>query len=770
MTVAAGAAGGENGSSYGAKGGTAGENKPRRPAADPQQWGATVCACRGSHWPGCPNNLVNGHPLNLLVAREKARMCAAATFVASRWRGQVMRKQRAWIYNLKAELMALNIGQLRARAQGLYLSDVEVQAVVEGHNPRGALIELIWNAVQAATNRYNSCGSIDESVKAETAPLLTDLKHCKTVKSLRACAVRENVDSAAVDKAINGSAHPTNALTDVIVDTASSRVRLRIEARLRTAVASGAEIANFPGRLRRHTAWGWILVAAACIVAVGLCVAMATEEGTELLRALLLVYASEYASMNGTDLHAEHAYLVRGVGWTVLLATALVIFGLVRLKAMSVVRRTCKTVQRTCFLCCKLCKKDGASPAAIADADSSVRDGLNTFATQAREERITAEQAIKECPQVVEIGVRVWAEVFKKHDKDKSGDLDCDEFIKAVQDHLKDAALTREQLTRLFRTIDSDNGGTVSAQELEEFARENSRIVEQKRIQEKTFGDPFSAEAANYIFKEAEMYSAEERVRVLDKLHVEGLLVDFVAACRKTYATENAPTLAGAIPVGAVAGTVWRVMHDADGYWYCNTETKTSVWDMPRDVEVKLGLDSSRVPGASPRLSTQLFDKPSKSQMHESFDKVDVNLSGKLSLKGVTQGLTHLFHGCKDGDLDTALYYAYWAAQIRKTDKVEQSAYVMLVNYLVCFNNIWYKLGLTHGGGARGVSYKVFVEMSRIVDGLDATQTENAYIQVTKMSTSLAGAVVDDFCLWCVKNHADTLAKPTSKGTETTSI
>jgi Ca2+-binding EF-hand superfamily protein len=49
-------------------------------------------------------------------------------------------------------------------------------------------------------------------------------------------------------------------------------------------------------------------------------------------------------------------------------------------------------------------------------------------------------------------------------DKNKSGDLDQEEFQTLLKSHLKD--IIPETLTRLFRTMDTDNNGRITFREL----------------------------------------------------------------------------------------------------------------------------------------------------------------------------------------------------------------------------------------------------------------------------------------------------------------
>eukprot|EP01043_Picozoa_sp_COSAG02_P023401 COSAG02_NODE_1249_length_13624_cov_4.621600_3_plen_1209_part_00 len=64
-----------------------------------------------------------------------------------------------------------------------------------------------------------------------------------------------------------------------------------------------------------------------------------------------------------------------------------------------------------------------------------------------------------------------WDTAFEHFDRDGSGELECHEFIKAVRKTIgiTKAEIDDESLQRLFRQIDQDRSGAISAQELRQF-------------------------------------------------------------------------------------------------------------------------------------------------------------------------------------------------------------------------------------------------------------------------------------------------------------
>ena len=67
--------------------------------------------------------------------------------------------------------------------------------------------------------------------------------------------------------------------------------------------------------------------------------------------------------------------------------------------------------------------------------------------------------------------LRPWADVFEEIDSDGDGALDLDEFVVAVCALEGTAAsqITKAELAKLFGRVDTDGGGTISAEELMAF-------------------------------------------------------------------------------------------------------------------------------------------------------------------------------------------------------------------------------------------------------------------------------------------------------------
>ena len=68
-------------------------------------------------------------------------------------------------------------------------------------------------------------------------------------------------------------------------------------------------------------------------------------------------------------------------------------------------------------------------------------------------------------------GAEEWDTLFEQYDRDGNGELNCQEFIKAVR---KENGITKKvmddkTLAKLFKKIDTDGGGTICSQELQDF-------------------------------------------------------------------------------------------------------------------------------------------------------------------------------------------------------------------------------------------------------------------------------------------------------------
>ena len=64
-----------------------------------------------------------------------------------------------------------------------------------------------------------------------------------------------------------------------------------------------------------------------------------------------------------------------------------------------------------------------------------------------------------------------WVDIFKHYDSDGSGELDFDEFRKAIRRHgrMSIRSVTDDELKEVFAVVDTDCGGTVSAEEFQRF-------------------------------------------------------------------------------------------------------------------------------------------------------------------------------------------------------------------------------------------------------------------------------------------------------------
>lgn len=72
-----------------------------------------------------------------------------------------------------------------------------------------------------------------------------------------------------------------------------------------------------------------------------------------------------------------------------------------------------------------------------------------------------------------------WVDIFKHYDTDGSGELDWEEFRKAVRRHgrMSIRSVSDDDLKEVFAIVDTDSGGTVSAEEFEAFLRDPAKGV-----------------------------------------------------------------------------------------------------------------------------------------------------------------------------------------------------------------------------------------------------------------------------------------------------
>lgn len=72
-----------------------------------------------------------------------------------------------------------------------------------------------------------------------------------------------------------------------------------------------------------------------------------------------------------------------------------------------------------------------------------------------------------------------WDSLFARYDRDGSGELDCQEFIKAVrkENGVTMAMMDNGALARLFRHIDVDGGGSICAEEFKDFIAWKPKLV-----------------------------------------------------------------------------------------------------------------------------------------------------------------------------------------------------------------------------------------------------------------------------------------------------
>jgi hypothetical protein len=62
-----------------------------------------------------------------------------------------------------------------------------------------------------------------------------------------------------------------------------------------------------------------------------------------------------------------------------------------------------------------------------------------------------------------------WQRLFKQYDKDGNGELDADEFAKAVRRYVTPKQMNDGELGQLFKAVDLDGGGTIGPDEFYEF-------------------------------------------------------------------------------------------------------------------------------------------------------------------------------------------------------------------------------------------------------------------------------------------------------------
>lgn len=67
------------------------------------------------------------------------------------------------------------------------------------------------------------------------------------------------------------------------------------------------------------------------------------------------------------------------------------------------------------------------------------------------------------------LGTADWQSLFQQYDKDGNGELDEDEFAKAVRKYVSESQLSDKELKLLFRDVDKDGGGSIGPAEFEEF-------------------------------------------------------------------------------------------------------------------------------------------------------------------------------------------------------------------------------------------------------------------------------------------------------------
>ena len=143
------------------------------------------------------------------------------------------------------------------------------------------------------------------------------------------------------------------------------------------------------------------------------------------------------------------------------------------------------------------------------------------------------------------------------------------------------------------------------------------------------------------------------------------------------------------------------------------------------------------------------LDLPTKEERNKLFDRLDVNGNGGLSLAEIDKGVAEMFPSlnCKP-----ALMRAYKAADLSGDGFIGRREFLLLLEYLVYFNNLFHKFQEIDANHDRRLTLEEFVHGCAVV-GV-AVDREEAEREFAKMDANSGGYVLfDEFCVWCANRE-----------------
>ena len=191
-------------------------------------------------------------------------------------------------------------------------------------------------------------------------------------------------------------------------------------------------------------------------------------------------------------------------------------------------------------------------------------------------------------------------------------------------------------------------------------------------------------------------------------------------------------------------GAARALVYELYGVAWPTVATMTSEFSWPMSMDVPREPDEV-TPLASDKL---VIGEPD--ELIKQFDEIDLNKNGELDWKEVQLAVSMLF----PGDHEAALQHAYDVADADQDGVITRSEFVVLVEYMVYFNNIWHAFDVNNGDGSQEIGVSEFAEGCDML-GIAVTPAEAAASHWQIQQTKPDGRVTfDDFCIWCAKGDA----------------